>query len=255
MCLIRRGDPHGNESNGRPGVLTSVRPPDMRVLTVSAGSSSLKLRELGEDGSAAVAGAAAGVTGIAAVGHRVVHGGVGFREPVLIDDVVTDRIEALAPLAPLHQPRALAGIAAARGALPGLPHVPASTPRFTPASLRRPPRTRSQGVDGTVGRAPVRISRPFTRLCRAASHRGAGRGSGRSAPRDPPPRRRCFAGGRPRRRLGRHDNGLHAARGTRHGYTERRRRSGSADSGHRTSWGSRQATFQTCSHADRGCSG
>ena len=111
----------------------------MRVLTVNAGSSSLKLRVLdeddslvvdrevaappGEDGTAAVAGALAGVGGIEAVGHRVVHGGAEFRDPVLIDDAVTGRIAALTPLAPLHQPRALAGIAAARGALPGLPEV------------------------------------------------------------------------------------------------------------------------------------
>ena len=111
----------------------------MRVLTVNAGSSSLKLRVLdeddtlvidcevpappGEDGTAAVAGALGGIETIEAVGHRVVHGGAEFQDPVLISDTVTDRIAALTPLAPLHQPRALAGIAAARGALPGLPEV------------------------------------------------------------------------------------------------------------------------------------
>ena len=112
----------------------------MRVLTVNAGSSSLKLRVLDENGAlvlehdvpappggdraaGAVAGAVAGVEGVAAVGHRVVHGGAEFRDPVLIDDAVTARMEALTPLAPLHQPLALAGIAAARAALPGLPHV------------------------------------------------------------------------------------------------------------------------------------
>jgi acetate kinase len=111
----------------------------VRVLTVNAGSSSLKLRVLdaddalvldrevpapqGDDGTAAVAGALRGVEDIAAVGHRVVHGGAEFHEPVLLDDEVLRRIEALLPLAPLHQPRALAGIGAARAALPGLPHV------------------------------------------------------------------------------------------------------------------------------------
>lgn len=47
-----------------------------------------------------------------AVGHRVVHGGPSFAGPVLVDDVVLSRIEALVPLAPLHQPHALAAIRA-----------------------------------------------------------------------------------------------------------------------------------------------
>lgn len=53
-------------------------------------------------------------TGIEAVGHRVVHGGTRFREPVLIDSSVVEAIEAVAELAPLHNGPALATVAAAR---------------------------------------------------------------------------------------------------------------------------------------------
>lgn len=56
-------------------------------------------------------------------GHRVVHGGSRFTEAVLIDDSVITAIGDLTDLAPLHQPRALAGIAAAARALPGVPGV------------------------------------------------------------------------------------------------------------------------------------
>ncbi len=58
-----------------------------------------------------------------AVGHRVVHGGARLVEPVLIDDAVEREIEACVELAPLHNPRALEGIRAARTAAPGLPMV------------------------------------------------------------------------------------------------------------------------------------
>ena len=55
---------------------------------------------------------------IKAVGHRVVHGGPDFAAPVVIDDTVQAALEALVPLAPLHQPHCLAGIRAARAAFP-----------------------------------------------------------------------------------------------------------------------------------------
>ncbi|WP_217125947.1 acetate/propionate family kinase [Hydrogenophilus thiooxidans] len=48
----------------------------------------------------------AGVT-VAAVAHRVVHGGRHFAAPVVIDDAVFAQLEALVPLAPLHQPHNL----------------------------------------------------------------------------------------------------------------------------------------------------
>lgn len=61
--------------------------------------------------------------GIAAVGHRVVHGGSEFIAPTLIDDRVETRILELAELAPLHNPGHHAAIVAARAAFPSLPHV------------------------------------------------------------------------------------------------------------------------------------
>jgi acetate kinase len=58
-----------------------------------------------------------------AVGHRVVHGGVKFREPTLVDDRVLEAIEELRPLAPLHNEPALRAIREAQAALPDVPHV------------------------------------------------------------------------------------------------------------------------------------
>ena len=60
---------------------------------------------------------------IAAVGHRVVHGGSLFTSATLITDEVVHQIEGLNELAPLHNPPNLLGIRAARAALPGVPHV------------------------------------------------------------------------------------------------------------------------------------
>ena len=60
---------------------------------------------------------------LAAVGHRVVHGGTVFTEATLITDKVEKQIEELSPLAPLHNPANLIGIRAARKALPDVPQV------------------------------------------------------------------------------------------------------------------------------------
>jgi acetate kinase len=57
------------------------------------------------------------------IGHRVVHGGEAFREPVLIDEKVMETIRELIPLAPLHNPANLLGIEAAQQAFPGVPQV------------------------------------------------------------------------------------------------------------------------------------
>ncbi|MFB0835953.1 acetate kinase [Arthrobacter halodurans] len=64
-----------------------------------------------------------GGRGIDAVGHRVVHGGERFAEPVLIDFEITRAIERLSPLAPLHNPAAVAGIRAIQGRWPKTPQV------------------------------------------------------------------------------------------------------------------------------------
>ncbi|MBM0276912.1 acetate/propionate family kinase [Micromonospora tarensis] len=63
------------------------------------------------------------LTGLTAVGHRVVHGGRTFSAPVLVDDAVLAAIRDLVPLAPLHNPANLAGIEVARAALPDIPQV------------------------------------------------------------------------------------------------------------------------------------
>ncbi len=60
---------------------------------------------------------------VAAVGHRIVHGGVAFDGPVLINASVIDAISALQPLAPLHQPHNLAGVRAAQQRFAGVPQV------------------------------------------------------------------------------------------------------------------------------------
>jgi acetate kinase len=110
-----------------------------RILVVNAGSSSLKLRVVGEDD--AVEGAAdlpapRGVTDareledairglgtVDAVGHRIVHGGTAFSGPVRIDAEVVRRLEGLTDLAPLHQPKSLAALAAVTAVLPGVAAV------------------------------------------------------------------------------------------------------------------------------------
>lgn len=58
-----------------------------------------------------------------AIGHRVVHGGPLFREPVLIDDQVVTALESLQALAPLHIPATVATIRATRRAFPTVPQV------------------------------------------------------------------------------------------------------------------------------------
>ncbi|WP_329141120.1 acetate kinase [Streptomyces sp. NBC_01476] len=60
---------------------------------------------------------------LAAVGHRVVHGGTRFTAPTLITDDVLAGIEQLVPLAPLHNPANITGIKVARELRPDLPQV------------------------------------------------------------------------------------------------------------------------------------
>ncbi|MBQ0884903.1 acetate kinase [Streptomyces sp. RM72] len=60
---------------------------------------------------------------LAAIGHRVVHGGLRFTEPTVIDDAVLAEIERLVPVAPLHNPANLTGIRTAQALRPDLPQV------------------------------------------------------------------------------------------------------------------------------------
>jgi acetate kinase len=60
---------------------------------------------------------------LAAIGHRVVHGGEVFPGPVLVDEAVIQTLETMVPLAPLHQPHNLEPIRIVRRRLPGIPQV------------------------------------------------------------------------------------------------------------------------------------
>ena len=61
--------------------------------------------------------------GLIGFGHRVVHGGPNLNAPALVDAATLARIEALEPLAPLHNPPAVAVLKALMALLPALPHV------------------------------------------------------------------------------------------------------------------------------------
>jgi acetate kinase len=60
---------------------------------------------------------------LVAVGHRVVHGGLEYAEPVRVDATVLAALEKYVPLAPLHQPHNLAPIRALLASAPALPQV------------------------------------------------------------------------------------------------------------------------------------
>ncbi|MEK7720986.1 MAG: acetate kinase, partial [Elusimicrobiota bacterium] len=72
------------------------------------------------DGTNGVIG---GLSGISAVGHRVVHGGERFVKSVIIDDKVVEAFRELSSLAPLHNPPNIEGIEAARELMPRIPHM------------------------------------------------------------------------------------------------------------------------------------
>ena len=111
----------------------------MRVLVVNAGSSSLKLRVLGDhdeieadhtierwnadDEATEVKQLLARSPDFDAIGHRVVHGGAEFRDAIRIDAETGRALLALSPLAPLHQPRAVSGIDLLRRLRPDSPQV------------------------------------------------------------------------------------------------------------------------------------
>jgi len=137
----------------------------MNVLVINCGSSSVKyqvvdtergaaqvagnVERVGEDGrdhALALKAILAEISSheIAAVGHRVVHGGEKFHDACAIDDEVVGAIEACVPLAPLHNPANLAGIRAAREMLPNIPHVAVFDTAF---HARMPRRSRTYAID------------------------------------------------------------------------------------------------------------
>ena len=128
---------------------------------------------------------------VQAVGHRVVHGGARFREPVVIDAAVRAEIVALEALAPLHNAPALARIEAAQRALPGVPHVAVFDTAFhatipdeaaayaIPRLWREDWGVRRYGFHGLsvawcAERVPELLGRPAEGLSLAVCHLGGG---------------------------------------------------------------------------------
>jgi len=110
----------------------------VRILVVNVGSTSVKLRVIGDGdrleasrdlpplaelGRAGLDDELARFGAVDAVGHRVVHGGDAFVAPVLLDAGVVAALRGLTDLAPLHQPPALDAIDALTAALPDVPAV------------------------------------------------------------------------------------------------------------------------------------
>jgi acetate kinase len=99
--------------------------------------------------------------GVAAVGHRVVHGGSRFADPALVDDALIREVTDLVPLAPLHNPANLEGLLVARRLFPDVPHVavfdtafhqtmpPAAYTYAVPRAWREEHRIRRYGFHGT----------------------------------------------------------------------------------------------------------
>jgi len=126
--------------------------------------------------------------GLTAVGHRVVHGGDRYSAPVLVDDAVEKAIEALEPLAPLHNPANLEGIRVARRVFPDLAHVAVFDTAFhqtlppsayTYAVPREWTAVRRYGFHGTshayVSRQAAQLlGRPYDRTSTIVLHLGNG---------------------------------------------------------------------------------
>jgi acetate kinase len=179
----------------------------MRTLVVNAGSSSLKVRLLDEGMTVldsfdldAIAGRVdrhaldtqlASLGPFDAVGHRVVHGGLDFRAPVRVTAAVIDALERLAPLAPLHQPAAVAGMRLFATAHPDVPSVASFDTAFhstipeaaatypVPAEWRERFGVRRFGFHGlshsyAVRRAAELVHRDPAELRTVSCHLGAG---------------------------------------------------------------------------------
>ena len=90
---------------------------------------------------------------IAAVGHRVVHGGTRFSGPVLVDAATLADLEALVPLAPLHQPHNLAAIQAVARQAPRMMQVACFDTAF---HCTQPPVARAFALPRRYGEQGVR---------------------------------------------------------------------------------------------------
>jgi acetate kinase len=126
-----------------------------------------------------------------AVGHRVVHGGPTFVGPVVVTPALDDQLAALAELAPLHNPPALAGIEAVSGLRPDLPQVacfdtafhatlpPEVTTYAIPTEWRTRYGVRRYGFHGlshawASRRAAELLGRPGAELRLVTAHLGSG---------------------------------------------------------------------------------
>ena len=128
---------------------------------------------------------------LVAVGHRIVHGGPRFTEPTLVDDAVLAELEALVPLAPLHNPAGTRGVEVARDRYPGVPQVavfdtafhhtmPPRAHRYAlPRDLADRHRIRRYGFHGishdyVARRAAEHLARPVTDFRLVTLHLGNG---------------------------------------------------------------------------------
>jgi len=128
---------------------------------------------------------------IAAVGHRVVHGGEKFQDPWIINHDVLDDIEKNIPLAPLHNPANLTGIRVAGSVFPNVPQVAVFDTAFhqtlprqafmyaLPHDLYDTHRIRRYGFHGTshayvAGRAAAFLNTHLDRLNLITLHLGSG---------------------------------------------------------------------------------
>ncbi len=201
------GGAAGGADGGSGGDPDTPGGPDARILVVNAGSSSLKLRVLdaadavvatadlpaprGSTDAGVIAGAVAGFGAIRAVGHRIVHGGTRYSGPVLLDEEVEANLRALTDLAPLHQPKSLAALAAVNAVLPSVPAVAcfdtafhagmpaAATTYAIPPEWRKRWALRKYGFHGlshayASRRAAEMLARPVESLRIVTCHLGAG---------------------------------------------------------------------------------
>jgi len=128
---------------------------------------------------------------IAAVGHRIVHGGEKFKESVIIDDKVMDAIRECVELAPLHNPSNIIGIEACRQIMPNIPMVAVFDTAFhqtmppyayiyaLPYEIYEKYRLRKYGFHGTshkyvANRAAELLGRPIEELKIITCHLGNG---------------------------------------------------------------------------------
>jgi acetate kinase len=132
-----------------------------------------------------------GTSRVAAVGHRVVHGGEAFRQSTRIDAGVLEQIGALSSLAPLHNPANVLGIRESMRLLPGLPQVAVFDTAFhqsmppeaflyaVPHALYEQHALRRYGFHGSshrfvAQRAAERLGKPAETLGLITAHLGNG---------------------------------------------------------------------------------